>query len=40
MRPADTRNAPTAAAHPPGTAADAASTAAPGVDHADVIGMR
>lgn len=34
------RNAPTAAGQPPATAPVAASSAAPGVDQAEVIGMR
>src|SRR6185437_3533652 len=35
-----TRNAPTAAGNPPSGAPDAASSAAPGVDHAMLIGSR
>ena len=40
MRTPTTRKAPTAAGKPPLTAPVAASSAAPGVDHAEEIGMR
>ncbi|GGM30104.1 hypothetical protein GCM10007977_034220 [Dactylosporangium sucinum] len=40
IRAAHTANAPTAAGKPPGTGPVAASRAAPGVDHAMLIGMR
>ncbi len=39
-RSAATRNAPTATAKPPEGAPEAMSSAAPGVDHAMVIGSR
>ena len=40
MSAATTRNAPTAAGQPPSTSPVAARSAAPGVDHAAVIGIR